>query len=76
MRAEHREMAHELDNLRSATSVAAARASLLRVIQMTREHFEVEERGLFSLAARHVSPAELDELGEAWKRHRMKEAEA
>jgi hypothetical protein len=29
---------------------------------------------LFSLAARHLSREQLEQLGAGWKRHRMKEA--
>jgi len=76
MRGEHKEMALELTKLRATSSVAAGRGSLLRLMQMTREHFEVEERVLFPVARKQMSAETLEELGERWKRHRMKEAQA
>jgi hypothetical protein len=41
---------------------------------MRDEHFEIEERVLFSLAAKRLSGEQLEQLGAGWKRHRMKEA--
>ena len=74
MRDEHIQMAQELGLLRACESEAAARGCLARLINVTREHFEVEERVLFSLAAKGLSGEQLEQLGEGWKRHRMKEA--
>jgi len=74
MRDEHIQMAQELGRLRDCESEAAARGCLARLIDLTREHFEVEERVLFSLVARHLGSEQLERLGEGWKRHRMKEA--
>jgi hemerythrin-like domain-containing protein len=74
MRTEHKQMAQELDQLRGTASEAAARGCLRRVFEAIREHFEVEERVLFPLAARQISPEKLEELGAAWKRSRMREA--
>jgi hemerythrin-like domain-containing protein len=74
MRGEHIQMAQELGLLRACESEAAARGCLARLIDVTREHFEVEERVLFSMAAKRLSGEQLEQLGEGWKRHRMKEA--
>jgi hemerythrin-like domain-containing protein len=74
MRAEHKQLAHEFDELRATGSEPAARGSLRRVVDAIREHFEVEERVLFRVAATQITPTKLEELGSAWKRHRMKEA--
>ena len=73
MRDEHVQMAQELGLLRDCESEAAARGCLSRLIDLTREHFEVEERVLFLLVARHLGSEQLEQLGEDWKRQRMKE---
>jgi hemerythrin-like domain-containing protein len=74
MRDEHIQMAQELGKLRECENEAAARGCLARLIDVTREHFEIEERVLFSLAAKRLSGEQLEQLGAGWKRHRMKEA--
>lgn len=74
MRAEHKQLGHEFDELRETGIEAAARGCLCRVIDAVREHFEVEERVLFQVVAKQMSRRDLEELGSAWKRHRMKEA--
>ena len=74
MRSEHKQLAHELDQLRATSSEAAARGCLRGIFESAREHFEVEERVLFPLAARQISREKLEELGLDWKRRRMREA--
>lgn len=74
MHAEHMQLALELDKLRGTDNEAAARGCLQRVIEVAREHFEVEERVLFQAAGSQIGREKLDELGAAWKRFRMKEA--
>ena len=74
MRAEHKQLAHEFDDLRGIDNEATARGCLQRLVDEVREHFEVEERVLFEAAAKQISHEKLEELGSAWKRHRMKEA--
>jgi hemerythrin-like domain-containing protein len=74
MRSEHKQLAQELDQFRGSVSEAAARGCLRRVLDGIREHFEVEERVLFPVAARQISPQKLEELGTGWKRSRMREA--
>ena len=74
MRAEHRQLAHAFDKLRGTDNEAAARGCLLRIFDEVREHFGVEERALFQAAVKAISQEKLEELGSAWKRHRMKEA--
>lgn len=74
MHAEHMQLAHELDTLRATNNEAAARGCLQRVIEAAREHFEVEERVIFHAAGSQIGREKLEELGAAWKRHRMKEA--
>lgn len=74
MRSEHRQLAQELDQLRTTANEASARGCLQRVFESAREHFGVEERVLFELAARQISQEKLEELGLAWKRRRMREA--
>lgn len=74
MRAEHKQLAHEFGALREAGSEAAARGCLLRLFEAIREHFAVEDRVLFQAAAKQIDQEKLQELGSAWKRHRLKEA--
>lgn len=74
MRCEHKQLAQELGELRTAASEAVARGCLQRVLESVREHFGVEERVLFPLAARQISQEKLEELGLGWKRRRMREA--
>ena len=74
MRDEHIQMSQELGRLRECENEAAARGCLARLIDVTREHFEVEERVLFVLVAKHLNREQLEQLGDGWKRHRMKEA--
>lgn len=74
MRAEHKQLAQDFDQLRATANEAAARGCLYRVFESVREHFEVEERVLFPLAARQIGSEKLAELGSAWKRRRMREA--
>jgi hemerythrin-like domain-containing protein len=74
MRSEHKQLAHEFDQLRATVNAAAARGRLMSIFEGAREHFGVEERVLFPLAARQIGPAKLEELGAAWKRQRMREA--
>jgi len=74
MRTEHKQLARDFDALRAAGTEAAARGCLWRVLEATREHFEVEERVLFRAVADQIGPDKLEELGSAWKHYRMKEA--
>ncbi len=74
MRAEHKQLAREFEDLRAIDNEAAARGRLRRVVDTVREHFEVEERVLFEAAAKQISHEKLEELGSAWKRRRMREA--
>ena len=76
MRGEHRVMAAEIATLRACDKAAQGRSQLRRLIESTREHFGVEERVLFAVAARELSREKLEELGDGWKRFRMREAVA
>ncbi len=74
MRAEHKQLAREFDDLRAIDNEATARGCLQRVMDTLREHFEVEERVLFQAVAKQLSHEKLEELGSAWKRNRLKGA--
>jgi len=74
MQSEHRQLAHDFDQLRATTNEAAARGCLRRLFESVREHFGVEERVLFPVLARQIPRERLEELGSAWKRRRMREA--
>jgi hemerythrin-like domain-containing protein len=70
MRGEHLAIARHLEELRAATAEAAARRLLARVVELSREHFEVEERVLFSIAAQKLGPAAMEQLGRDWAARR------
>jgi hemerythrin-like domain-containing protein len=67
---EHKEQRTMLDELRGMETAESARRQLARVIEMTREHFAVEERVLFGLAKELLGEDRLSELGEEFARRR------
>jgi hemerythrin-like domain-containing protein len=70
MFAEHNEQRRMLSELLATDQLAAARSLFKQVIELTREHFAVEERILFGLA-KQVLPAErLNDLGLEFARRR------
>ncbi|MBI5283399.1 MAG: hemerythrin domain-containing protein [Candidatus Solibacter usitatus] len=70
MFAEHNEQRRLLSELLAAEELPAARSLMKRVIELTREHFAVEERVLFGLA-RQILPLErLTDLGAEFARRR------
>jgi iron-sulfur cluster repair protein YtfE (RIC family) len=70
MRGEHKAIAATLERLRAATTEAAAKGLLARVIEIAREHFAVEERVLFELAGRALGAEKARELGREWAARR------
>lgn len=70
MFAEHNEQRQMLEELRALTEPARARSLLLRLIELTREHFAVEERVLFGLAKSVLSDDRLGQLGREYARRR------
>lgn len=63
MHQEHDEQRRLLEGIRELRVAPLARAQLRRVIEVTREHFAVEERVLFGLARDALGPTRLGELG-------------
>ena len=63
MQHEHEEQRALLEGLHEIAEPALARARLRKVIEVTREHFAVEERVLFGLARDILGAARLAELG-------------
>lgn len=63
MYGEHEEMRRLLEELRNVRQAQRARSMLLRLIELVREHFAVEERVLFGLVRERLSEERLRELG-------------
>lgn len=70
MYGEHQEMRALLEELRKQRQAARARALLGRLMDLTQEHFAVEERILFGLVREWVSGERLQELGREYARRR------
>jgi len=68
---EHRRMGQLLSVVREVEDDLEARRLLGEVLDLTREHFEVEERVLFTLAAQSLGPARLHALAQEWARRRL-----
>lgn len=67
---EHNEQRRLMEELRTARTTQAVRKLLGQVIDLTREHFAVEERVLFDLARKVVGKRRLEELGAEFARRR------
>mgnify|MGYP005809852663 CR=1 FL=1 len=63
---EHDELRLLVTDLKHAETVPEARRLLNRLVEVTREHFALEERVLFGLAAGVIGPGRLQRLGEEW----------
>lgn len=71
MREEHDELRRLVSDLKHAETVPDARRLLNRLIEATREHFAVEERVLFGMAAEAIGAPRLHKLGEEWALRRQ-----
>ncbi|QOY89578.1 hemerythrin domain-containing protein [Paludibaculum fermentans] len=67
---EHNEQRRLMEELRSAKTTQAVRKLLSQVMELTREHFAVEERVLFELARKVLGKRKLEELGSEFARRR------
>lgn len=67
---EHEEIDRSLGQVRRAREVAQARKLLLTAVLASRRHFNKEERIVFPLAEKSLSPRTLQNLGAAWARRR------
>jgi len=71
MRVEHEELRCLVADLKHAETAPDAGRVLRRLIDVTREHFAVEERVLFQMAAQKLGERRLQALGAEWalRRH-------
>lgn len=67
---EHEEIDRSLSQVRRIREVAKARKLLLAAVLASRSHFNKEERIVFPLAEKSLSPRTLQNLGAAWARRR------
>lgn len=67
---EHDEIDRNLASVQSAKEVVPARQSLLRAVAVARRHFDKEERIVFPLAEKILSPKTLLALGKRWEAER------
>jgi hemerythrin-like domain-containing protein len=71
MFAEHDEQRRLLEEVQASARRAAAISVLKKTVELTREHFAVEERVLFGLAATVLSREQRAQLGAEFARRRM-----
>lgn len=67
---EHNAIEAGLDSIRSGLRVADAKRRLLATVLLCRKHFDKEERIVFPLAERQLSPKSLLVLGKRWAEQR------
>lgn len=66
MRLEHEEIESTLARIEAADDESAARALLLHLVAVAREHFLKEEKVLFPMASSLVGAERLGALGQRW----------
>jgi len=76
MHQDHREIDERLRKVHSARTCAEARKLLKSALLASREHFQIEERGVFPLLEQSLQPETLAELGRAWLRRPAARLEA
>lgn len=72
---EHAEIDKNLLKVQESNRIKQAQELLLAAIGYSRRHFDREERVVFPMAEKVLSPKTLHELGEAWMRQRNQVAE-
>jgi hemerythrin-like domain-containing protein len=70
MRAEHEVLRDSMEQLDAADNLRVARRLMQEVIDVARDHFAIEERVLFSIAADQVGRRTLERLGAEWAARR------
>lgn len=60
-----------LIQLQRMEETAAARTLLLKAVQISRRHFDKEERLIFPMAEQNLSAKTLEELGRQWEAQRQ-----
>jgi hemerythrin-like domain-containing protein len=76
MYGEHEEMRALLARLAGQRQAARARRLLVRLMELAREHFAVEERVLFGLVREWIGPDRLRQLGQKYAQRRGLQLEA
>ena len=71
MRHEHEAIESELRRISSLGDADQARAALIRLLSVTRDHFGKEEEILFPMARQHVPQETLRQLGQQWSLRRQ-----
>ena len=71
---EHQEIDGNLNRVRKATQVSAARELLLAAVAYSRRHFDKEERVVFPMAERVLKNKTLTALGQTWMNERTRVA--
>jgi hemerythrin-like domain-containing protein len=64
---EHEEIEQELESIQAARTIAEAKRRLLNAVVLSRKHFDKEERIVFPLAEKQLSPKSLLLLGKRWE---------
>jgi hemerythrin-like domain-containing protein len=67
---EHEEIEQELESVQLARGMAEAKRRLLNAVVLSRKHFDKEERIVFPLAEKQLSPKSLLLLGRRWEEQR------
>ena len=70
MNEDHHELRHLVGDLKYSETLPDARRLMNRLIEVTREHFAIEERVLFGLAAAILGAEKLQRLGDEWAARR------
>jgi len=70
MQMEHDQITDLLRQIESAPSLEEGRALVTQLIQVTRDHFQKEERVLFRKALQFLGEKELSSLGAKWSQRR------
>ena len=69
--AEHEEIDESLRRVRQTRSLAEAKRLLLNAVVYSRKHFDKEERIVFPLAEKHLSPQSQELLGRRWAEKKL-----
>jgi hemerythrin-like domain-containing protein len=67
---EHEEIESDLESVSSVARFSEAKRRLLKAVVLSRKHFDKEERIVFPMAERQLSPKSLMILGRRWEEQR------
>ena len=70
MREEHQQQRRLLEGLRGEVTIVGARRALRELCEQVEEHFSIEERVLFGVAAEKLGEDRLGALAREWTRRR------